>query len=69
MLASLADPLRGIGFCPTGGITPENASAYLELPNVLTVGGSWVAPASLIKNKDWKAIESRARAAVDSLTH
>lgn len=68
MLASLADPLPGIGFCPTGGITPENAHAYLELPNVLTVGGSWVAPTSLIRSKDWKAIESRARAAADSLT-
>ncbi|MDT8344787.1 MAG: keto-deoxy-phosphogluconate aldolase, partial [Thermohalobaculum sp.] len=43
-------------FCPTGGVTPANAAAYLALPNVVCVGGSWVAPAGLIARRDWAGI-------------
>src|SRR3546814_7313556 len=43
-LKALAQPLAGITFCPTGGITRESAGRYLALPNVICVGGSWVAP-------------------------
>ena len=31
-----------IKFCPTGGITKENYSEYLDLENVISVGGSWI---------------------------
>jgi 2-dehydro-3-deoxyphosphogluconate aldolase/(4S)-4-hydroxy-2-oxoglutarate aldolase len=31
-----------IKFCPTGGINEKNYKEYLELPNVICVGGSWV---------------------------
>ncbi|HUG60212.1 MAG TPA: bifunctional 4-hydroxy-2-oxoglutarate aldolase/2-dehydro-3-deoxy-phosphogluconate aldolase, partial [Methylomirabilota bacterium] len=44
-LKSLASPLADVMFCPTGGVTLENARDYLKLPNVICVGGSWVAPA------------------------
>jgi 2-dehydro-3-deoxyphosphogluconate aldolase/(4S)-4-hydroxy-2-oxoglutarate aldolase len=47
--------------CPTGGITRETAPQYLELPNVACVGGSWVAPASLLAAGDWAGIEALAR--------
>ncbi|MEM9106189.1 MAG: 2-dehydro-3-deoxy-phosphogluconate aldolase [Pseudomonadota bacterium] len=47
-LQALASPLGGISFCPTGGITPNNAADYLALPNVICVGGSWVAPKQLV---------------------
>lgn len=30
-----------IKFCPTGGITEETSKEYLELKNVVAVGGSW----------------------------
>jgi 2-dehydro-3-deoxyphosphogluconate aldolase/(4S)-4-hydroxy-2-oxoglutarate aldolase len=43
-------------FCPTGGITPANARDYLSLPNVICVGGSWVAPAALVEAGDWDGI-------------
>ena len=62
-LSSLASPLPQIRFCPTGGITPEKAGAYLKLPNVITVGGSWMAPKTLIAAKDWAGIERLAREA------
>jgi 2-dehydro-3-deoxyphosphogluconate aldolase/(4S)-4-hydroxy-2-oxoglutarate aldolase len=62
-LASLASPLPHIRFCPTGGITQENARSWLSLPNVCCVGGSWVAPADAIRARDAKRITSLAREA------
>lgn len=62
-LKALAGPLPRIGFCPTGGVGPGNAAQYLSLPNVVCVGGSWVAPASLMAEGDWVGIETLAREA------
>lgn len=62
-LRSLAGPLPGIRFCPTGGIDAANAARYLALPNVVCVGGSWLTPRDLVAAQDWPAIESLARAA------
>ena len=58
---AFASPLAGIKFCPTGGVDAANARDYLGLPNVICVGGSWVAPASLIKRQDWSAVTSLAK--------
>ncbi|OCW59662.1 2-dehydro-3-deoxy-phosphogluconate aldolase [Hoeflea olei] len=55
-LKSLSSPLAGAMFCPTGGITPDNARDYLALPNVICVGGSWVAPSALVEAGDWDGI-------------
>ena len=62
-LAALASPLPQVSFCPTGGITPDNAPGYLELANVACVGGSWITPEAAIRNGDWARIENLARAA------
>jgi len=62
-LKAVAEPLPAIRFCPTGGIDGDNAAAYLALPNVLAVGGSWVAPAQAIAAGDFAGITARARAA------
>lgn len=62
-LKSLAAPLPGIRFCPTGGVSPANAGDYLELPNVLCAGGSWVAPKDKVAGGDWAGIEALAREA------
>lgn len=56
-------PLPQAFLCPTGSITPEKAPAYLALPNVLCVGGSWIAPADKIKAQDWASIEAAAKQA------
>lgn len=66
-LKALGGPLPGIGFCPTGGVSVENARDYLALPNVLCVGGSWVAPEAMMRAGDWAGIETLAREAA-SLT-
>jgi len=63
MLRALAAPFPDVVFCPTGGITAATAPAYLALPNVASVGGSWIAPPDRITAGDWPAIESLARAA------
>ena len=60
---ALFGPFADIRFCPTGGITPQNTSSYLALPNVVCVGGSWLAPADAVKAGDWGRIETLARAA------
>lgn len=62
-LRSLAGPLPGIRFCPTGGIDAAGAPHYLKLANVACVGGSWLTPRDLVAARDWPAIESLARAA------
>lgn len=62
-LKAIGAPLPQITFCPTGGVTPENARDYLKLANVACAGGSWVAPAALAAKGDWAGIESLARAA------
>ncbi|MGB3502492.1 MAG: 2-dehydro-3-deoxy-phosphogluconate aldolase [Mesorhizobium sp.] len=62
-LKSLSAVFADVGFCPTGGITADNAATYLSLKNVLCVGGSWVAPDELVNDGKWAEIEALARAA------
>jgi 2-dehydro-3-deoxyphosphogluconate aldolase/(4S)-4-hydroxy-2-oxoglutarate aldolase len=59
-LKSLSSPLAGTLFCPTGGISLKNAKDYLSLPNVVCVGGSWVAPKELVAAGDWAGITKLA---------
>jgi 2-dehydro-3-deoxyphosphogluconate aldolase/(4S)-4-hydroxy-2-oxoglutarate aldolase len=65
-LKSVAAVLRGIRFCPTGGIDERNVADYLALPNVLCVGGSWVAPPALVKSGRWDEIAARAASAASA---
>ena len=62
-LKAIGAPLPQIHFCPTGGVSPDNAETYLSLPNVLCAGGSWVAPQAMVDKCDWAGIEALARAA------
>ncbi|MBB4566563.1 2-dehydro-3-deoxy-phosphogluconate aldolase [Rhizobium leucaenae] len=59
-LKALSSPLAGTLFCPTGGISLKNAHEYLSLPNVICVGGSWVAPKELVAAGDWAGITKLA---------
>jgi 2-dehydro-3-deoxyphosphogluconate aldolase/(4S)-4-hydroxy-2-oxoglutarate aldolase len=61
MLNALAGPFPDVRFCPTGGITRATAPDYLALPNVACIGGSWLAPAGMIRMGDWTGIEALAR--------
>ena len=52
-------------FIPTGGINVNNFSSYLNFKSVIAVGGSWIAPQTLIREQSWKAIRSLAQAATE----
>jgi 2-dehydro-3-deoxyphosphogluconate aldolase / (4S)-4-hydroxy-2-oxoglutarate aldolase len=62
-LKALGGPFGDVKFCPTGGIGPDQVNDYLGLPNVVCVGGSWVASRAMIKAHDWAGIERNARRA------
>jgi 2-dehydro-3-deoxyphosphogluconate aldolase / (4S)-4-hydroxy-2-oxoglutarate aldolase len=62
-LSSLSSPIPQVKFCPTGGITPESAPSYLKLSNVITIGGSWMAPKAKVQAGDWAGIEALAKVA------
>lgn len=55
-LGAFAGPFPGVRFVPTGGLNPRNAPAYLALPSVLAVGGSWMVPRSAIAANDFDTI-------------
>jgi 2-dehydro-3-deoxyphosphogluconate aldolase/(4S)-4-hydroxy-2-oxoglutarate aldolase len=59
-LKALSSPLGGILFCPTGGVSLNNARDYLSLSNVVCVGGSWVAPKAMVTAGDWAGITKLA---------
>ncbi|MFM2275508.1 MAG: bifunctional 4-hydroxy-2-oxoglutarate aldolase/2-dehydro-3-deoxy-phosphogluconate aldolase [Pseudomonadota bacterium] len=63
MLKAWSGPFFDVKFCPTGGVTPQNASEFLALPNVVCVGGSWLVPADAMMQGDWMRITQLARSA------
>jgi 2-dehydro-3-deoxyphosphogluconate aldolase/(4S)-4-hydroxy-2-oxoglutarate aldolase len=62
-LKAFASPFAQARFCPTGGVNAKNAADYLALPNVVCVGGSWVAPVDAVRAGDWGRITQLAREA------
>ena len=63
MLKALGSVFGGVTFCPTGGVTAENAPEFLALSNVACVGGSWLTPKDAVAAGDWGRITELARAA------
>jgi 2-dehydro-3-deoxyphosphogluconate aldolase/(4S)-4-hydroxy-2-oxoglutarate aldolase len=62
-LKGIAAPIPEAHFMPTGGITVENAPAYLALDTVDCIGGTWIAPANALAASDFDTIANLARAA------
>ena len=62
-------PIPEARFCPTGGITVDNAEDYLSLPNVMCVGGSWLTPKAMVEAEDWAGIRELARQAAERFHH
>jgi 2-dehydro-3-deoxyphosphogluconate aldolase/(4S)-4-hydroxy-2-oxoglutarate aldolase len=60
-VAALAGPFPGLRVVPSGGITPEVAGAYLRLPSVLAVSGSWVTSPELLAAGDFDGVRQAAR--------
>jgi 2-dehydro-3-deoxyphosphogluconate aldolase/(4S)-4-hydroxy-2-oxoglutarate aldolase len=51
-------------FVPTGGINLNNLESWLVEPNVIAVGGSWLAARQWIKDKDWAAVRESVATSV-----
>jgi len=63
-LRAIAGPMPDLRFIPTGGISPNNLSDYLVLPNVLACGGSWMVRPSQLQQRDFDGIRESASHAV-----
>ena len=61
MLKAWGGPFFDVKFCPTGGVTLQNAPDFLALPNVVCVGGSWLVPADALAQGDWARVTQLAR--------
>ncbi|MEI8168420.1 MAG: bifunctional 4-hydroxy-2-oxoglutarate aldolase/2-dehydro-3-deoxy-phosphogluconate aldolase [Rhodoferax sp.] len=61
MLKAWSGPFFDVKFCPTGGVTLQNAPDFLALPNVVCVGGSWLVPADALEKGDWARVTQLAR--------
>jgi len=61
-LKAFSGPFSEIRFCPTGGVSESNYHDFLALPNVMCVGGSWLAPSSLVRDGNWSAISDLCKA-------
>ena len=64
MLKALAAPFVGAKFVPTGGIGAAQATAYLQHPQVVAVGGSWMVPGDALKAGDFDRIGALTREAL-----
>ena len=64
MLKAWSGPFFDAKFCPTGGVTPQNAAEFLALSNVVCVGSTWLVPADALASGDWARITRLAGEAV-----
>ena len=60
MLKAWSGPFFDVKFCPTGGVSLQNAREFLALPNVVCVGGSWLVPGDAVAKGDWAAVTQLA---------
>ena len=69
MLKALSAPYghTGVRFVPTGGVSVNNLAAYLAMPTVAAVGGTWIAKKEDLAGGKWQEIRDRCRQAVDTV--
>ena len=70
-LEGIAAPYRHLGlrYLPLGGVNEGNLRSYASAPDILAVGGSWLAPRTLLESGNWNGIESLARRASGLVAH
>ena len=66
-IKALSGPFSEVKFCPTGGVDPTNIKRYMELKNVICVGGSWMLDPEWAKNGDWSRIQEATAEALELL--
>lgn len=68
LLKSFSGPYQSARFCPTGGVNVDNFTDFLDLENVLCVGGSWIVPSNLIQAGDFDQITALTKTALSKLS-
>jgi len=65
MLDSIKAPYAHLGlkYIPLGGVTTQNLPSYLKDPDIIAVGGSWLAKKDMIDSERWDEITAAAREA------
>ena len=64
---AFAGPFPDVRFLPSGGVSSDNARAYLDLPGVFAVSGSWMVPADALAARDAETVRMLSTAASDAL--
>ncbi|CAN5625043.1 bifunctional 4-hydroxy-2-oxoglutarate aldolase/2-dehydro-3-deoxy-phosphogluconate aldolase [soil metagenome] len=54
----------GLKFIPLGGLDMLNVTEYISDPDIIAIGGSWIAPQEYIREGRWKDITERAVKAI-----
>ena len=69
MLKNISAPYKhlGVKFMPTGGVTIDNVQEYLAVPEIIAVGGTWLAKQDMIANGEWDKIRANCQAVVELL--
>jgi 2-dehydro-3-deoxyphosphogluconate aldolase/(4S)-4-hydroxy-2-oxoglutarate aldolase len=69
LLKALIAPYKhlGVKFMPTGGVTMDNMKSYLEVKEIMAVGGTWLAKSDDLKAGKWDAIKKVAEDTVAKL--
>lgn len=67
-LSDLHGPYPDVELLPSGGITAENARAYLDAGALAVCAGTGVVPPGRVADGDWDDITTRARTFVTALT-
>lgn len=57
-LRAIGAPFPNVMFYPSGGITFDQLIEYLDLPNVAAVSGSWLTPASVVRDGDISQLDA-----------
>ncbi len=66
MVKALSAPFRSVRFIPTGGVNASNVGAYLALPSVAAVGGTWMVAPDLLASGNWSEVTARTRTALEA---
>ncbi len=61
---AIAGPFPGIQLIPTGGISESNLVGYLDAPNVVACGGSWITRPDVVQRKDFETLRASAEGAL-----
>lgn len=60
-IEALSGPFPTMKFMPTGGVSLANLATFLQHPNVLACGGTWMAKREWIREGKFDAIENACR--------